>query len=368
MKLSIARSTLLGMLQKVIGVVENRQTLPILANVLIRCADNRFSLTASDLEMELTAETELPLSDGSERFAFTAAARKLLEICQSLADGCTVNLHLDGDKLRLHSDKASFSLATLPADNFPKFEVPAIEDRILVDSAKLRRTIDQSRFAMALQDVRFYLNGLLLDVEGDMLRLVSADGHRLAYAEQRLDSTVTARRQMILPRKGVVELHRLLGSFTGDVEIGIGGNTLRALLGNAVFSVKLIDATYPDYRRLIPSDLSRTIMVDKGALKQSLGSVSVLCHEKFKNVRFDFSPGLLSLSATNSENEEASDVVDINFDGVPLLTAYNGSYIMEALNHCDGDKVLFGIDDRGVCVIEAETDAGSRFVVMPLRT
>ncbi|BBL69396.1 DNA polymerase III subunit beta [Methylogaea oryzae] len=366
MKLNVARADLLGLLQKVMGVVERKQTLPILGNVLIHSEQGRLSLTATDLEMELIAEAALP--EVSEQLAVTAPGRKLLDICRSLADGCDVGLLVEGDKLRLQSGKARFTLATLPVDNFPSFEAPAVEERFVIDGSKLRRALEQSMFAMALQDVRFYLNGLLLEVEGTALRAVASDGHRLAYSEQILDAPVNAQKQVIIPRKGVVELHRLLGDWSGEVELTLGGNSLRAVIGDTVFSVKLVDAKYPDYRRVIPSDVGRVISVDKESLKQALARVSVVCQEKFKSVRFDFTAGTLSLSATSPEQEEASDVVDVDYQGKPLETAYNGSYIMDALNHCGGESIRFGIADGSTaCVIASEGDAASRFVVMPLR-
>lgn len=367
MKLSVARADLLGLLQKVMGVVERKQTLPILGNVLIRCKSGRLSLRATDLEMELIAEASSS-PEATQDLAITAPGRKLLDICRSLAEGCEVELLVEADKLRLHSGKARFSLATLPADNFPSFEAPIVEECFPIDGAKLRRAMEQSMFAMALQDVRFYLNGLLLEVEGGALRAVASDGHRLAYSEQLLESPVSTQRQVIIPRKGVLELHRLLGDWSGNVELSLGGNTLRAVMGDTVFSVKLVDAKYPDYRRVIPSDVGRVVMVDKEALKQALARVTVVCQEKYKSVRFDFAAGILSLSATSPEQEEASDVVDIAYQGDPLETAYNGSYIMDALNHCGADQVRFGVaDSSAACVIEAEGDSGSKFVVMPLR-
>lgn len=366
MKLTIPRASLLGLLQKVIGVVERKQTLPILGNVLLRCGDGRLSLSATDLEMELIAECVVPETLPS--LSVTAPGRKLLDICRSLEEGGDIDLLVEGDKLRLHSGKARFSLATLPADNFPSFEAPAVEERLEIEGAMLRRVMEQSMFAMALQDVRFYLMGLLLEVEGVALRAVASDGHRLAYCEQVLASPVNVRRQVIIPRKGVVELHRLLGEWAGDVAVYLGGNALRAVLGDTVFSVKLVDAKYPDYRRVIPSDVGRTLSVEKDAFKQALARVSVVCQEKFRSVRFEFMPGSLALSATSPEHEEASDVVDIAYEGQPLETAYNGSYIMDALNHCGSEQVRFGISDASTaCVIEAEGDSSCKFVVMPLR-
>jgi DNA polymerase-3 subunit beta len=366
MKLTIPRANLLSLLQKVIGVVERKQTLPILSNVLIRCSEGRLSLSATDLEMELIAGTALDVD--LPPLTITAPARKLLDICRSLEEGSNIDLQLEGDKLRVHSGKTRFSLATLPADNFPSFEALPTELRFAIDGVKLRRVIEQSMFAMAQQDVRFYLNGLLLEVEGQALRAVASDGHRLAYCEQTLEDPVDQPQQVILPRKGVSELYRLLDNWSDDVGVCLGDNTLRVLLGDTVFSVKLVDARYPDYRRVIPSNISRVVEVEKDALKQALSRVFVVCEEKFRNIRFEYKANNLTVSASSPEHEEASDEVDIVYGGDFLETAYNGSYLMDALNHLSGEQVRFGLSDgNAACVIEADSDADSRFVVMPLR-
>lgn len=366
MKLTIPRTNLLGLLQKVIGVVERKQTLPILSNVLICCSDGRLSLSATDLEMELIAG--MALNAEQPPLNITAPARKLLDICRSLAEDSLIDLVLEGDKLRVHSGKTRFSLATLPADNFPSFEALSTELRFTVDGVTLRRVIEQSMFAMALQDVRFYLNGLLLEVEGQSLRAVASDGHRLAYCEQTLEAPVEQPQQVILPRKGVSELYRLLDNWNDEVGVCLGDNTLRVLLGDTVFAVKLVDARYPDYRRVIPSNVSRVVEVEKDPLKQALSRVFVVCEEKFRNIRFAYETNRLTVSASSPEREEASDEVDIVYGGEPLETAYNGSYLMDALNHIKGEQVRFGLSDGNTaCVIEADSDTDSKFVVMPLR-
>lgn len=366
MKISIPRAILLGLLQKVIGVVESKQTLVILSNVLFRCGGGRLSLTATDLEMELIAEVDFP--QGIDSLTFTVPARTLLDMCQSLPDNSTIDLSLDGDKLRVSSGKARFNLTTLPAVNFPNFDTQPFDACFSISGPKLRRVLEKTKFAMAIQDVRFYLNGLLLEVENDVLRAVSSDGHRLAYSAQKLDDPVATQHQVIIPRKGVAELHRLLSGWDANVDISLGSNILRALIGDTFFSVKLLDSKYPDYRRVIPSDLNLALLLSKSELKQALSRVIVVCSEKFKTVRFEFQRDALVLSASGPDHEDASDVVDVQYDGKDFQTAYNGSYVMDALNHCDSDCVRFCLSDASTaCVIESEDDADTRFVVMPLR-
>lgn len=374
MKLTIPRAILLGLLQKVIGVIESKQTMQILSNVLIKCVDGRLSLTATDSEIELIAEADLPAAENagdSNVIAFTTSARKLLDICQSLSDGSVIDLIIeDQTKLRIHSGKARFSLPAMAADRFPCFETPSIEDKFCMDSARLRRGMDQCKFAIAVQDTRIYLNALLMEVEGNLLRLVASDGHRLAYSEQQLDNPEKFSRQVLVPLKGVKELSRLLATFTGDVEICLSGNMLRALYSDTIFSVKLMDAKYFEYRRNISRVNELAICVAKEPLKQALTRVCVVCHEKFKVVRFVFDNGMLALSAINPENEEASDVVEIDYPGPALDTAFNGSYIMDVITHCDSEQISFGLSDADAqtpCIIEANGDTSGKFVVMPLR-
>lgn len=366
MKLHIERNELLGLLQKVVGVVERKQTLPILGNVLLRSGNGRLQVTATDLEVELITALDSP--DGGEPQAITVPGRKFFDICRSLPEGAMVDLDTDGERLRLRSGKARFALATLPADGFPAFEAPPSEQRIVLEGSKLRSALDKSMFAMAQQDVRFYLNGLLLEVEGGFLRAVASDGHRLAYCEQALESGPADAKLVIIPRKGVMELYRLLADWHGDVELIFGGNALRATLGDTVFSVKLVDAKYPDYRRVIPQDLGRVIEVDKEALRQAVGRVAVVCQEKLKGVRFEFAETGLTLSASSPDQEEACDVVDIEYHGAPFETAYNGGYILDALTHCNSEKVRLSVADASTaCVVEEPEDGNGRFIVMPLR-
>lgn len=370
MKLNIGKEKLLNLLQKVVGVVEKRQTLAILGNVLLRSDGDALELVATDLEMELTAHCTLEHSQ--ERGVATAPARKLLDICRQLPEGADIRLDAGEDRLLVHAGKSRFTLPTLPAGHFPAFEPPVAEESITIAAAALRTALDKTQFAMAQQDVRFYLNGMLWEVEGANFRTVASDGHRLALREVRLaQASEGLGRQVILPRKGVMELHRLLGDETGEVQIEFGSNGVRVRIRDGVFSVKLVDSKYPDYRRVIPSDLGRTIGLERDGFRTSLNRVTVMCQEKYKGVRFDFAQGQLTLTA-GAEGEQAVDQVDADYDGPEFSVAYNGAYVVDAIGHCDDAFVRFSVaDTTQACVIQeegaGESECGSVYVVMPLR-
>lgn len=370
MQLRIERNTLVTLLQKVVGVVDRKQTLPILGNVLIQSGAGRLRVTATDLEVELIAEAPLDSSDTSQ--SITVPGRKFFDICRSLPEGQVIDLTFKDERLQVNCGKARFALATLPAAGFPNFDSAVLLDQateVSIDSHLLRAALDKSMFAMASQDVRFYLNGLLLDVGGQALRAIASDGHRLAWCEQTHGVEVNgAARNAILPRKGVAELYRLLADAPERIELTVGSNALRARLDNSVFSVKLVDAKYPDYRRVIPSDLGRVIYADKEALKQAVARVAVVCQEKLKGVRFVFETNSLTVSANGTDQEEATDTLDVEYTDAPFETAYNGSYILDALGHCQSERVSISVADSSTaCIIEGNEDVGSRFIVMPLR-
>jgi DNA polymerase-3 subunit beta len=370
MKLTIGREKLLNLLQRVVGVVEKRQTLAILGNVLLRAEGQTLELVATDLEMELTARgaLEKPQASGMA----TAPARKLLDICRQLPEGAEIRLDAGEDRLLVQAGKSRFTLPTLPASGFPAFEPPVAEESIRIDAAALRVALDKTLFAMAQQDVRFYLNGMLWEVEGATFRTVASDGHRLALREIRLEqASESAGRQVILPRKGVMELHRLLADESGEVGVEFGSNGVRVAMTDGVFSVKLVDSKYPDYRRVIPSDLGRTIGLERDIFRTSLNRVAVMCQEKYKGMRFDFAQGQLTLTA-GAEDEQAVDQVDADYDGQEFAVAYNGAYIVDAIGHCDDAIVRFSVaDTTQACVIQeegpGETEYGGVYVVMPLR-
>ena len=288
MKFSIGREALLRPLQAVIGVVERRQTMPILANVLLKVEKDSVAITASDLEVELVARTEPEHVEVPGDI--TVPGRKLLDICRALPDGATINLALKGDRLTVQSGRSKFVLATLAAADFPIVDDINADRELTLAKADLARVIDKTHFSMAQQDVRYYLNGLLLETGAKRLRGVATDGHRLALSDVALDQDGGVDAQVIVPRKGVLELQKLLDG-DGDVEILLGSNHLRVEIGDIRFTSKLIDGRFPDYERVIPKAGANVVIGSRDSLRQSLQRAAILSNEKYRGVRLEFEPG-----------------------------------------------------------------------------
>lgn len=363
MKFSAERESLLTALQSVIGVVERRQTMPILANLLLSAEQGRLSVTATDLEVELVAGAPIKSSaDGR----LTLPGRKLLDICRSLPDGVTLTATQDGDKVTLKAGKSRFVLATLPAADFPVIDELAQQQVLNLAQADLRRLLDKTHFSMAQQDVRYYLNGMLLETDGKMLRTVATDGHRLALCEMDLPSKA-GNQQVIIPRKGVLELQRLLGT-EGDVAITIGSNHIRAQIGDVRFTSKLIDGRFPEYSRVIPAASPRAIVADREVLRSALQRTAILANEKYRGIRLALKKNSLTLQAHNPEQEEAEEQVEVSYGGDELEVGFNVSYLLDALAAIDGNEVEIGVTDgNSSCLVRAPGATSARYVVMPMR-
>ncbi len=369
MRLILSRDTLLRPLQAVQGVVERRQSLPILANVLLRVEAGRLSVTATDMELELVAIADAP--EGEEG-SVTVPARKLVDICRALPADAQVELAAEGERVLLRSGRSRFSLATLPAEDFPGFEVSEGESSVEVPQKDLKRLIDLTQFAMAHQDVRYYLNGLLLEISSSGLRGVATDGHRLAIADFEKDGLGSAEgaRGIIVPRKGVIELGRLLGGGDGTVEIVVGENQIRMSVGDTRFASKLVDGKFPDYERVIPraEDCDKVVLADRDALRQSLVRASILSNDKYRAIRLSLDKGLVRLMASNPEQEQAEDEVEVDYDGESLEIGFNVSYLIEALTTLPSGRArLYLTDSNSSCLITPEDDLSCRYVVMPMR-
>src|SRR5210317_1701031 len=299
MKLKASRETFLEPLQAVIGVVERRQTMPILANVLIVARGNEVSVTATDLEVEMVASTELTVDQDGE---VTVPGRKLLDICKALSDGAQVKLDVSGDKATLKSGRSRFTLATLPAADFPTVDSMTAEQSVVLEQPAMKRLLEKSHFSMAHQDVRYYLNGLLFEIDAGKLRAVATDGHRLATCEVKTESDATGAHQVIVPRKGVLELQRLLGD-DGTVTLAIGSNHIQAQVGGIRFTSKLIDGRFPDYRHVIPNRVEQSITATREDLRQALYRAAILSNEKYRGVRLDVYANRLKIQAHNPEQE-----------------------------------------------------------------
>lgn len=368
MKFTIDRETLLKPLQATQGVVERRQTLPILANVLLAAEKDRLSVTATDMEVELVARA--PLS-GASPGEITVPARKLIDICRALPPDAKVNFSVDGEKAVIRSGKSRFTLTTLPAGEYPSADRPADEATVSIKQGALKRLIELTHFAMAHQDVRYYLNGLLLELGATELRAVATDGHRLAIAESDIAADVgESPRLLILPRKGVGELLRLLSGEDEDMELVIGSNAVRAEFSNMQFTSKLIDGRFPDYERVIPDAdrADKQIEVDKETLRQCLARAAILSNDKYRAVRLSLAPGTLRVLANNPEQEEAEDEMEITYDGEILEVGFNVVYLMDALNAVPGAGArLYFTDASSSCLIAPVGDDRCRYVVMPMR-
>lgn len=365
MKFKIMREDLLLPLQQVIGVIERRQTLPILANVLIRVDSGRLELTGTDLEIQLIATCAL--KDGDEG-RFTVPARKLMDICRLLPEQSVIGFDVRPDRVVLQCGKSRFALGALPAENYPDFDHGEPELQFTCDVQLLCMAINKTAFAMAQQDVRYYLNGLLLEVDGSCLRTVASDGHRLALFEERVETGAKSVTQVIVPRKGVTELARLLVHAEGVPSIGISPNNIRVVLPGRSFSAKLIEGRYPDYQRVIPRSAQRVVVVNRADFTTALTRVAVLSNEKFKGVSLEIERGLIRLKAHNPEHEEAEDEIGADFTGEGFVIGFNASYLLDAINAVDSDSVRLSFTEgNGSCLVEDVSDSRFRFVVMPMR-
>jgi len=365
MKFTIARETLLTPLQQVIGVIEKRQTLPILSNVLLKLSDGQLELTGTDLEVQLITRTTVESGDNG---AITVPARKLLDICRLLPDKSAINIDCKDERFAIRCGSSKFNLATLPADNYPEFDTGTTELEIAVPAATLRRALEKTTFAMAQQDVRYYLNGLLLDVDGRTLRTVASDGHRLAVFEEVLEIEGQGR-QIIIPRKGVLELARLLGEGAETVTVQIAPNTVRVNLGAVSFAAKLIEGRFPDFQRVMPRDLARIMLIDKDVFKGALTRVSVLSNEKYKSISMEVDEdAVMSLKAQNPEHEEAEERVPIQLEGSGLSVGFNAAYLLDAINNVGSAQVRLSFTEAAnSCLIEDCEDSHFKFIVMPMR-
>jgi DNA polymerase III subunit beta len=364
MKFSAERESILAPLQAVIGVVERRQTMPILANVLVTGRGDQLSITATDLEVELVAKANVNLQQAGE---ITLPGRKLLDIVKALPEKAQVTISVENERATVRSGKSRFTLATLPASDFPTVEDIRAQKAVLVAQSALRRLLDKTHFSMAQQDVRYYLNGMLLEVEGKTLRTVATDGHRLSYCETTLEHEAGPAQQVIVPRKGVLELQRLLNG-ESTVELAIGTNHVRAEIGDIRFTSKLIDGRFPEYSRVIPSNPTKRIAVDRDVLRSALQRAAILSNEKYRGIRLAVKPGLLLLQSHNPEQEEAEEELEINYAAEELEIGFNVNYLLDALAAVDGGDVEIGLTDaNNSCLLTSPAIPQAKYVVMPMR-
>lgn len=364
MKFSAARDILLKPLQSVIGVVERRQTMPILANVLLVVKDGSLAVTATDLEVELVAHTEVDVAADGE---ITVSGRKLLDICRALPDGAKISISVSGDKMTVRSGASRFTLATLPAAEFPSVDDIKADQQVEIPQDVLTRLIEKTHFSMAQQDVRYYLNGMLLETGGKHLRAVATDGHRLSLCQAEVDGSGLSNQQLIVPRKGVIELQRLL-SGEGSVTIEFGSNHVRVQLEGIRFTSKLIDGRFPEYDRVIPQNSDNLLNADKQVLKGALQRTAILSNEKYRGIRLTIRPDLLVLQAHNPDQEEAEEEIEVQYSGDEIEIGFNVNYLLDAIGAVDGDTVNFSVvDSNSSCLVKDPDSDDCTFVVMPMR-
>ena len=364
MKLTAAREALLKPLQTVIGVVERRQTMPILANVLLVAKDGEVSVTATDLEVELVANADVQVDSPGE---VTVPGRKLLDICRALPDDAQIAISQSGEKLSIKSGRSKFSLTTLPAAEFPTVEDISGGKSVAVSQEVLARLLDKTHFSMAQQDVRYYLNGLLLETGGKVLRAVATDGHRLALCEVEVDGGDAPEQQVIVPRKGVLELQRLM-SGEGDLTIELGTNHIRIQLEGIRFTSKLIDGRFPEYDRVIPQDTSNAMSADRGLFKSALQRTAILSNEKYRGIRLIIRDNNMVLQAHNPEQEEAEEELEIEYDGDEIEIGFNVNYLLDALGAIESEQIKLAlVDGNSSCLLTEPGKDDCKYVVMPMR-
>lgn len=364
MKFQADRETLLKPIQAVIGVVERRQTMPILSNMLLVANERGLSVTATDLEVELVASTQVTVQAAGE---ITVPGRKLLDICRALPDGAKVNFSLDKGRVIIKSGRSRFTLSTLPAAEFPTIEDIQAKQEVHVDNSTLGELIERVHFAMAQQDVRYYLNGMLLELKDSQIRAVATDGHRLAMCDAEVKGAGETV-QVIVPRKGVLEMQRMAGAMEGKATIVFGGNHLRVTLGDTRMTTKLIDGRFPDYERVLPKGGDKDVIGDRQLLREALQRASILSNEKYRGVRLQLVENLLKIQAHNPEQEEAEDEVEVQYKGSEMEIGFNVNYLLDALGAISTDQAQITLTDgNSSCLIREPGNDRCKYVVMPMR-
>jgi DNA polymerase-3 subunit beta len=366
MHFTIQREALLKPLQLVAGVVERRQTLPVLSNVLLVVEGQQLSLTGTDLEVELVGRVSL--EEPAEPGEITVPARKLMDICKSLPNDALIDIRVDEQKLLVKAGRSRFSLSTLPANDFPTVEEGPGSLTLSLSQSRLRRLIERTSFAMAQQDVRYYLNGMLLEVQTGVLRAVATDGHRLAMCSMAAEIEQTERHQVIVPRKGILELARLLTEQDANVSIILGQHHIRATTGEFTFTSKLVDGKFPDYERVLPRGGDKLVVADRQGLREAFSRTAILSNEKYRGIRLQLVAGLLKIQANNPEQEEAEEEIAVDYNGNQLEIGFNVSYLLDVLGVMTTDQVRLILSDSNSSALVQEADNDdSAYVVMPMR-
>jgi len=368
MKFSINREALLRPLQQVAGVVERRQTLPILSNVLLSVEGSKLSMTGTDLEVEMVGHLQASVDLEGE---ITVPARKFVDICRELPDQAEIDITLKEDRLEIRSGRFRSNLSTLPASDFPAVDTTEVESQVELHSSALKQLLDLTGFAMAQQDVRYYLNGMYLELKEGRLRFVATDGHRLALCTAP-GQVVADDKSVIVPRKGILELSRLLDG-DGSVTLSVGSNHIRAATDQFTFTSKLVDGKFPEYERVLPRSPDKSVTGDRSELRQAFTRTAILSNEKYRGVRLSLTPGSLEITANNPEQEQAEESVPVDYAGDALEVGFNVSYLLDVMGVLTGSTVRMSLSDSASSALIEEgesggdADAEALYVVMPMR-
>ncbi len=364
MQFIVAREHLLKPLQQVCAVLSSRPNIPVLNNVLLHIEGGNLTITGTDLEVELSTHAQLTAGTNGK---FTIPAKKFLDICRSLPDDAEISVSFEEDRAIVRSGRSKFNLATLPAEEYPNLTDWQSEVDFTIAQATLRRLIEATQFSMANQDARYFLNGMKFETEGNLLRTVATDGHRLAVCTIALEQELQ-NHSVIVPRKGVLELSRLLEPSDQPARLQIGTNNLRICLDGIVFTSKLIDGRFPDYRRVLPRNADRILEAEWETLKQAFVRAAILSNERFRSVRLQLSRNQLKITATNPEQEEAEEIIDVSYNGEEMEVGFNVSYILDVLNALKCQRVRMRlIDASSSCLMENSEDSSAEYVIMPMR-
>lgn len=366
MEFTVSQESIVRPLQLVCSIVERRATLPILSMILLRTHGNQLTMTSTDMELEMIAT--LPVSVEQEGKT-TVSARKFLDICRALPSNATISFNAKDNKAVVRAGKSRFSLSTLPSDDFPDSEGANYIDEISLPQSALKSLLDETSFAMASQDVRYYLNGLLLEREDNLLRAVATDGHRLALGSITTATSVAEKNSIIVPRKAILELGRLLNDSEQNVTIAFSNQQIKVELPDLHFTSKLIDGQFPNYQRVLPLGGDKEVIAERDQLKQALSRAAILSSDKHRSVRINLETGLFKATVINQEQESAEEEISVDYQGTPLEIAFNNAYLLDLLNAIPDSKVkmVFSDDNSSVLITPADEKLDRQYVVMPMR-
>ena len=366
MQFTVSQETIVRPLQLVCSIVERRATLPILSTILLKAHGSQLTMTSTDMELEMIAT--LPVAVEQEGKT-TVSARKFLDICRALASNATISFQAKDNKALVKAGKSRFSLSTLPSEDFPDSEGANYIDEISLPQSALKSLLDETSFAMASQDVRYYLNGLLLEREDAALRAIATDGHRLALGSLATSKTAKEKTNVIVPRKAILELGRLLNDSEESVTVAFSNQQIKIELPDLHFTSKLIDGQFPNYQRVIPVGGDKEVIAERDMLKQALSRAAILSSDKHRSVRINLETNLFKATVVNQEQESAEEEISVDYTSSPLEIAFNNAYLLDLLNAMPDQKVkmTFSDDNSSVLITPFDEKLDRQYVVMPMR-